>query len=219
MRLNKIILTLLLLILCMAAIACGCDPGSSVDSKPDAGDPNSLENLKTRAASVNEYSCDFTRQFGSEKVEGRLYYKDENIRFEMFGASPEDTTVTIVNQEENKTYTYNTKMKKGQITEPAAFLLDVPLPGEIMSVLNIENSSFVGQPERDGQKCTSFQVTEAQFYGFKFTGEIAFANDSGLPVYASGSRDSINLAYEYKNYSLSGVSMSEFSPPAEIEFH
>lgn len=221
-RSKYLVWPILALCLALSMSLAGCnkdtDTDSSLDSKIESGDPNSLEKLKARASGSNEYNCDFTRQFGSEKVEGRLYYKDENIRFDMFGASPDDTTVTIVNQEENKTYTYNTKMKKGAVQSPSAFLLDVPLPGEIMSVLNSENSSFVGEPERDGQKCTSFQVTEAQFFSFKFTGEIAIANDSGLPVYASGSRDSINLAYEFKNYSTTGVPMSKFSPPQDIVF-
>lgn len=214
---------LLLLSLVMAIALCisltGCDSSSDSTSNSDQGNANSLENLKSRAATVTEYSCDFNRHFGSEIIEGRLLYKDENIRFEMFGITPEDTTVTIVNQEKNQTYTYNRKMGKGQVDEPAAFLLDVPLPGEIMSVLTTDNCSFTGQSERDGLKCTAFKATDVQFFGFKFTGDIVVANESGLPVYVSGQREEIPVVYEYKNYSTATLPAQEFSAPGDIDFH
>lgn len=203
--------TVLSLVICIAMAGCGSDS--------DQGSQNSLENLKARAATVTEYSCDFNRRFGSEIIEGRLLYKDENIRFEMFGITPEDTTVTIVNQEKNQTYTYNRKMGKGQVDEPAAFLLDVPLPGEIMSVLTTDNCSFTGQSERDGLKCTAFKATNVQFFGFKFTGDIVVANESGLPVYVSGQREEIPIVYEYKDYSTAALPEQEFSAPDDIDFH
>lgn len=217
MGIQKKCLTMLTLFFCLVLSGCGTSFSSDSDKQPDTGNQNSLANLKERAAEASQFSCDFTRRFGTETVEGRLHFKEDNIRFEMFGASPEDTTVTIVNQEENKTYTYNNRMNKGQVDEPAAFLLDVPLPGEIMSALTVDNCSFTGQPERDGQKCTAFQATDVQFYGYKFTGEIVIANQSGLPIYISGKRGEIPVAYEYRNFS-DDVSTVEFLPPETISF-
>lgn len=204
---------------CILAAGCGLGPEPDNGAFSDSGNQNSLENLKSRSATVDEYSCDFRRQFGSEEVKGRLYYDEENIRFDMLGATPEDTTVTIVNQEDNKTYTYNDKIAKGYVQEPAAFLLDVPLPGEIMSVLNSDNCAFASQFDLNGQKCTSFQATEVQFFGYKFTGEIAIDNESGLPLFIKGNKGTIPILYEYSNYAISGVPRSTFAMPDNIDFY
>jgi len=214
---NKKYLVYMALLLCLGLAGCGSALLDDSNPTVNAGDPNSLDNLKIKAAEKSEYKCDFSRRFGTESIQGQLYYNNENIRFEMVGASPEDKTITIVNQEEDKTYTYNTLMNKGQMDEPAAFLLDVPLPGEIMSVLTVDNCSFTGQSEREGKKCTAFRAADVQFYGYKFSGEIMIDNETGLPLFISGKRGEIPVVYEYKNFSAD-VSASVFIPPSTVSF-
>lgn len=191
--------------------AAGC--GGSV--KPD-----DLAAMQAKSKSLTQYSFDYVRQIDNQQTKGKFYYKDGNIRFEVTGATPEDTTVTIVNKSQGHSYIYNTKIKKGENASDTNFFQDVPLPQEIMSVLTPDNTKFLNQENVQGQNCSLFTVNQIQLPGSTFIGKVWIFAEQGVPTVLDGFRtgNTKHFRYEYQNFKTGDISDSLFQAPGDIEF-
>lgn len=179
-----------------------------------------LENMKARNEALTNYSCSFQRQVGGDIVKGKLYYKEGNIRFEVFGKNDEIQTVEIVNLTDNYTYLYDPVQKIGESQNHALFSQDVPLPQEVMQNLTGDNTQIEGQEQIDHITCSLFRVSGMQLPGSKFSGKIWILADKGFPMALEGNRKGNDklFRYEYRNLDVNAVSDSLLEPPADINF-
>jgi len=198
---------LIFLVLVLVVGIIGCDSKIA---------PHDLEGLKASTEKITGYSCDFTRTMDGETVHGRLYYREGSIRFESPASSGGDTVVTIVNQENDTACTYSEKLKKGEISQGAAFYQDVPLVSEIMKAISAENARFLNAEMINDEEYAIYAVEKMPMYGGSLTGQVYIRTADGLPLSAEGARSGRQVNFQYTNYNLETLDQSLFQVPDGI---
>lgn len=196
------------LLMLMILVTAGCDNRTK---------PNDLDSLKQQAKQVEAYSCDITRIMDGDTVNGKLYYSTGDIRFELYGKSKDDITVTIVNTNDNKTYIYNTKLKTGEVSQVAYFSQDIPTVKEIMDSITSDNSHFQNAILLNDKEYAIYGLDNMPLFGGPITGQIYIGTDNGMPLSVEGIRSGRQVNFQYTNFVFGPIDPAMFEAPADID--